>query len=148
MERDPNQQQPPVLAHGAGARGSRRRGARPWRWRAWWSGRAEKRRPTTTRVWRTEESSKTRSGGDDTDTGSGLNLRWRPVTDHGRGRRPKCSRSPDGARKKSEDFHTPNMNLSVYSKKTNMNFMDKHKYIEVTENILYEFKRIITLFRY
>ena len=27
MERDPNQQQPPELAHGAGARGSRRRGA-------------------------------------------------------------------------------------------------------------------------
>jgi len=26
-----------------------------------------------------------------------------------------------------------------------MNFMDKHKYIEVTENILYEFKGIITL---
>ena len=100
MERDPNQQQPPELAHGAGARGSRRRGARPWRWRAWWSGRAKKRRPTTTRVWRTEESSKTRSGGDDTDTGSGLNLRWRPVTDHGRGRRPKCGRSPDGAGKK------------------------------------------------
>ena len=58
---------------------------------------------------------------------------------------PNAAEAQTALEKKSEDFHTPNMNLSVYSKKTNMNFMDKHKYIEVTENILYEFKRIITL---